>query len=214
MVGRGMTIAVIETPLDLAHATEELAASSDIWAKILAQTGPLPMRRKPAGFATLLDAIVGQQVSIASARAIWARVCEAGFDAQDRMRSATPEALAACGLSRPKIRYALALAASDVDWAGHKTLPDHAVISELTGHIGIGKWTAEVYALQALGRRDVFPAGDLALQEAARALFGLAARPGEAELRALSQDWRPNRAVAARALWAYYRIMKNREGIR
>ena len=85
-----MTIAVIETQLDLAHATEELAASSDIWAKTLAQTGPLPMRRKPAGFATLLDAIVGQQVSIASARAIWARVCEAGFDAQDRMRRATP----------------------------------------------------------------------------------------------------------------------------
>ena len=101
-----------------------------------------------------------------------------------------------------------------MDWDGHATLPDHAVIAELTGHIGIGKWTAEVYALQALGRRDVFPAGDLALQEAARALFGLAARPNEAELRALSQDWRPNRAVAARALWAYYRIMKNREGIR
>ena len=80
--------------------------------------------------------------------------------------------------------------------------------------VGIGTWTAEVYALSSLGRADVFPHGDLALQEAAKVLFALESRPNEKEMRVMAADWSPWRAVAARLLWAYYRVIKNREGIR
>jgi len=92
-------------------------------------------------------------------------------------------------------------------------LPDAQVIKTLTEVKGIGVWTAEIYAMFSLGRADVFAAGDLALQEAARVLFALNQRPSEKMLREMAREWSPWRAVAARALWAYYRVMKNREGI-
>ena len=117
------------------------------------------------------------------------------------------------GLSRPKIRYAKALALSGLDYERLAVLPDAEVVSRLTAITGIGRWTAEVYALQALGRADVFPHGDLALQEAARQVFHLPARPSETEMRALAENWAPFRAVAARLLWAYYKHHKSREGI-
>ena len=84
----------------------------------------------------------------------------------------------------------------------------------LTALKGVGRWTADLYLLSALGRRDAFPAGDLALQEAARQLFALPARPSPQAFEALAEPWRPWRAVAARALWAYYRHIKGREGTR
>ena len=89
-----------------------------------------------------------------------------------------------------------------------------AAIAALVALPGVGTWTAEIYLKFALGRADVLAAGDLALQEAARMMYGLEARPGPAALRAMSQPWRPWRAVAARGLWAYYRQAKGREGIR
>ena len=88
------------------------------------------------------------------------------------------------------------------------------VVAVLTAVPGIGVWTAEIYAMFALGRADVFAPGDLALQESARVLFGLEARPSERAMRAMAEDWTPWRAVAARLLWAYYRVAKEREGIR
>ena len=98
--------------------------------------------------------------------------------------------------------------------AALRDVPDGQVIATLTAVPGIGVWTAEIYAMFALGRADVFAPGDLALQEAARVLFALDARPNEKVLRLMSEAWRPWRAVAARALWAYYRVAKQREGIR
>ena len=95
-----------------------------------------------------------------------------------------------------------------------RDLPTDRVIADLVGIPGIGVWTAEIYAMFALGRADVFAPGDLALQEAARDLFDLPARPTEKALRSMAQDWSPWRSVAARLLWSYYRVVKNREGIR
>jgi DNA-3-methyladenine glycosylase II len=123
------------------------------------------------------------------------------------------EDLRALGLSRQKARYAKALAEARLDYAGLHHLSDEAVIATLVELPGIGRWTAEIYAMFALGRADVFAPGDLALQEAARLLFGLEVRPNERALRAMAEDWRPWRAVAARALWAYYHVAKQREGI-
>ena len=100
-----------------------------------------------------------------------------------------------------------------IDYRALRAAPTDEVINTLTAVPGIGVWTAEIYAMFSLGRADVFAPGDLALQEAARVLFGLEARPTEKALRAMAGDWSPWRSVAARLLWAYYRVEKNREGI-
>jgi DNA-3-methyladenine glycosylase II len=205
---------IIETPECVAEGAAWLAEREPRFAHALTLTGPLPLRRKPQGFSALLDAIVGQQVSIASADAIWKRLEAAGLTERAAMARATDEALRAAGLSRQKARYGRALAGSDIDFDHLARLPDGEVITILTQVPGIGAWTAEIYAMFALGRADVFAPGDLALQEAARDLFGLAERPRERAFRTMAEAWSPWRAVAARALWSYYRVMKNREGTR
>lgn len=203
----------IRSAEDLAQATRALVALEPRFGPVVDAIGVLPLRLKPDGFATLLNAIVGQQVSTASAAAIWARVEAAGFVSEDAVVAAKEDDLRAVGLSRPKMRYARALAAARLDYAALRDMPTDAVIRDLTAIPGIGVWTAEIYAKFALGHTDVLAAGDLALQEAARALFELAERPSEKELRAMAQAWSPWRSVAARALWAYYRLDKGREGV-
>ncbi|MGL4279713.1 MAG: DNA-3-methyladenine glycosylase family protein [Albidovulum sp.] len=209
-----MTLRIIETEADLAEGAAFLCEVEPRFAELLALTGPLPLRRRPDGFAALLDMIVSQQVSTASAAAIHGRLAAAGFDRAELVAAATPEALAACGLSRPKIAYLRAIAAAAPHYGALRSLPDDDVAAALTALKGVGRWTADLYLLSALGRADVMPAGDLALQEAARHLFDRPGRPGVAELDALAAPWRPWRAVAARALWAYYRHIKGREGTR
>lgn len=205
---------IIETAADLAEGAAWLAAREPRFAEALEAVGPLPLRRRPEGFAQLLWVIVGQQVSTASAAATWARVEAAGLTDAALVSRAGDDTLRAAGLSRQKARYAKALAQAGIDYGALRVLPDEAVVARLVEVPGIGRWTAEIYAMFSLGRRDVFAPGDLALQEAARGLFGLAERPGEAALRAMAVDWSPWRGVAARLLWAYYRVMTNREGMR
>lgn len=205
---------IIETEADVVEGAAWLAAREPRFAALLAETGALPLRRRPDGFAALLDAILGQQVSTASAEAMRLKLDAAGLLEAARVAGATEEELRACGLSRQKIRYAQGLARAGLDFEGLRDAEDEAVIAALVALPGIGRWTAEVYALISLGRADVFAPGDLALQEAARMLFDLPERPSEAALRAMAEAWRPWRAVAARALWAYYRVRRKREGIR
>ncbi len=205
---------IIETPDCVAEGAAWLVAHQPRFAHALELTGPLPLRRQADGFTALLDAIVGQQVSVASADAIWKRLAAAGLTDAARMAAASDEDCRAVGLSRQKARYARALANSGIDFDALRDLPDGEVVRILTAVPGIGSWTAEIYAMFALGRADVFAPGDLALQESARILFDLDQRPSEKALRAMSLDWSPWRAVAARALWAYYRVAKTREGVR
>ena len=204
---------IIEGPDCVAEGTAWLCAREPAFASALTETGPWPLRRQDDGFAALMDAIIGQQVSVASARAIRARVEAAGFLDAAAVAGATEEDLRAVGLSRPKVRYALALAKSGLDFTALRARPDEEVIAELVALPGIGRWTAEIYAMFALGRADVLAAGDLALQEGARLLFALDDRPSERALRDMAQAWSPWRAVAARGLWAYYRVAKGREGV-
>jgi DNA-3-methyladenine glycosylase II len=209
MVGR------IITTLDcVAEGAEWLARAEPRFAHALTLVGPLPLRRQPDGFTALLDAIVGQQVSVASADAIWRRMEAAGLTDRAALAVASDEACRAVGLSRQKARYGRALAESAIDFDALRGLPDAQVVEVLTEVPGIGTWTAEIYAMFALGRADVFAPGDLALQEAARVLFDLPDRPRERALRAMAEAWSPWRSVAATLLWAYYRVAKSREGIR
>ena len=156
--------------------------------------------------------IVDQQVSLASAAAIWARV-EAGLGEVTGGRIlAHAEGLAGLGLSRPKIRYLLALAEAErdglIDFDTLPGLDDQAAISALTSLTGIGRWTAEVYLMFCEGRLDVFPAADIALQEAMRWVDRAETRPGEKAAYARAELWRPYRSVAANLLWAGYRAVK------
>ncbi|MCC7321899.1 MAG: DNA-3-methyladenine glycosylase 2 family protein [Rubellimicrobium sp.] len=202
---------IILGPDCLAEGARWLIAADPRLAPALAE--PLPLRLRPDGFEALLWAIVGQQVSTASASAIWERLHAAGLVSRDAVALAGDEALRACGLSRPKLRYARALALSDLDFAGLRGLPTDEVVTRLVELPGIGRWTAEIYAMFSLGHADVMAAGDLALQESARILFGLPERPNERALRAMAAIWSPWRSVAAQALWAYYRQAKGREGV-
>lgn len=209
MVGR-----IIETADCVAEGVEWLCAADPAMARAYALTGPLPLRRKPDGFAQLLNAIVSQQVSVSSANAIWARLEAAGMLTSGAVQTTAEDDLRALGLSRQKARYAKALADAGIDFAALRDAPNDQVIAALTAVTGIGVWTAEIYAMFSLGRADVFAPGDLALQEAARILYDLPERPREKALRRMAERWSPWRSVAARMLWAYYRLEKQREGIR
>ena len=205
---------IIRTPDCVAEGAAFLAKLDPRFDAALKMTGPLPLRLRKDGFASLLDAIVSQQVSVASANAIWKRLEDAKLTGVRRVKAATEDDLRACGLSRQKIRYARELSRAGIKFTALRDKPTDEVIETLIVVPGIGRWTAEIYAMFSLGRADVFAPGDLALQEGARILFDLPERPTEKELRVLSENWAPWRGVAARLLWAYYHVAKDREGIR
>ena len=204
---------IIETDDDVVEGAEWLAQSCPRMAVALAEVGPLPLRRRGDGFAQLLSAIVSQQVSVASASAIWKRMEGLGLTDEVAVLAAGDDGLRAAGLSRQKIAYSQALAEADIDYVALRAAPDAEVIKTLTAVKGIGVWTAEIYAMFSLGRPDVFAPGDLALQVAAQGLYDLPERPSEKQMRLQSLDWSPWRSVAARTLFAYYHVVKGREGI-
>ena len=211
------TITHIRSEADLDIALAALGASDPRLLSLVAATGRPPLRRRPDGFAGLAATIVAQQLSTASAGAIWTRLA-AAFDplAPEAMARAHPARLKRVGLSAPKVRtlkaIARAIIAGELALAGLTELAAEEAHAALTAIHGIGPWTADIYLLSCLGHADAWPAGDLALQEAARLAFGLAARPSAKEMVTLAESWRPWRAVAARVLWTYYRARKGREG--
>lgn len=204
---------LIQSEADLAEGIAHLVAVCPVWARVAPDLGPVPLLRRADGFAALADAVVGQLISISAAAAISARLRAAGLMTPEAITAASEDALRAAGLSRPKARSLKAIAAAGLDWDGLRALPDDQALAILTALPGVGAWTAEIYLKMALGRADVFAAGDLALQEGARMMYGLDARPTAAALRRLAEPWRPWRAVAARGLWAYYLRVKGREGM-
>lgn len=174
---------------------------------------PIPTRLRPGGFEALLRSIVSQQVSIASAAAIWARV-EQNIDPLTpenflRKRATT---MRKCGLSAPKARYGRALAEAvvcgDLDFKQLPRLNDEDAMAHLTQVPGIGQWTAEIYLMFSLGRPDVFPSGDIALQNTYQIVAGLEERPTAKEIAVIAERWSPYRAVAARVLWTYLRHLR------
>jgi DNA-3-methyladenine glycosylase II len=204
---------IIETTADILEGCDWLVRAEPRFGPALERTGTPPLRRRAGGYAALLHTICAQQLSVASANSVWAKLCAAGLDDPAVLMTHDDESLRGCGLSRPKLRYARALAEADIDYPALATLPEDQAIAALTSVKGIGVWSVEIYLMFSIGRADVFAPGDLALQEAARILFGMPERPTEAALRRQAAAWSPWRGVAARLLWAYYRVAKQREGI-
>ncbi|MGR3491748.1 MAG: DNA-3-methyladenine glycosylase family protein [Shimia sp.] len=203
---------LIESQADVDAGAVWLAARDPVLANAYEVAGQLPVRRKPEGFSELLHAIVAQQVSVASARAVSDKLIAAGLVTPEAIQAARDDDLKACGLSRQKVRYARALAEAGIDYDALRAAPDGEVIKTLTAVTGIGRWTADIYLMFSLGRADAFAAGDLAKQEAARMIYNLPTRPTERELREMAEAWRPWRGVAGRLLWAYYMAAKQWEG--
>ena len=197
------------TNASYAEAVAELSARDPALGDIVQAWGAPPRWKRPQGFATLALLILEQQVSLASAKATFARLEErAGAVEPDAILALGEERMKEAGLSRQKARYvhglAGAVAAGTVDFRKIGRADDEAVRAALIPIKGIGDWTIDIYLLSALQRPDVWPARDLALQEAARAVRGLDARPDEKALKEIGEAWRPWRSVAARILWHQY----------
>ena len=203
---------------DLEEAIHALVKLDPRLRPVFELTGMPALRRREAGFAGLAAIICGQQLSTASAAAIWARLA-AAFDPfhQDSLRRARADRLGRLGLSAAKIktlknlareiateRLNLDVLANEEADAAHHTL--------VSLH-GIGPWTADLYLLFCLGHGDAWPAGDLAVQEAVKIGLGLKTRPTAKEMAPLAEPWRPMRGAAAHLWWAYYRAIRKREGV-
>ena len=202
-------------PPDARAALHQLACLDPDFAGIEAAAGPLPWRTRACGFPGLLQAIVGQQISNGAAAAIWRRLALVpGALDPHGLLALDDDALRGAGLSRPKVLHARALAAAFADGLLNTdalaAMPDEAVVATLSAVRGMGRWTAEIYLLFALGRLDVFPSGDLALAASLADLKGLEARPRPAVLMQMARAWAPCRSLAARLLWHHWRFRTGR----
>ena len=200
---------MVRTAETLLASVDALASLEPAFAQLLDRHGAPEPRNSEPGAHTLLRTIVGQQVSVAAARSMWAKLEAAYGSPPDlaRILEASDDELRLAGISRQKAGYARSLAelvlSGDLDLA---KLPadDEEAIALLTRIKGIGRWSAEIYLLFAEGRRDVWPAGDLAVQVAIGRLLGLDGRPTEKRLRELGEAWRPHRGAAAVLAWHSY----------
>ncbi|MGB0576228.1 MAG: DNA-3-methyladenine glycosylase family protein [Alphaproteobacteria bacterium] len=194
----------------LAEATQTLCERDSDLARVVEEFGVPPLWKRPQGFRTLLYLILEQQVSLASARATYEKLVAklGGHPAPDSFLVLNNDDLRGLGFSRQKTRYCRLLAEAVVDGSlpinKFRHYDDEAAKAELMKITGIGHWTADVYLMEALGRPDVWPVGDLALAVGAEKIKNLNSRPNPDELQELGEQWRPYRAVAARILWHYY----------
>lgn len=215
---RGVTTPLYHPPslVDLRQARSELVRLDPALERLDRVTPEFEWRLRPGGFAGLVKMVIEQQVSVAAAASIWNRfVTGLGEITPDRVLDHDEDGLKLYGLSRPKARYALAIAqaqtAGQIDFEKIGALADAEAISALTAIKGVGRWTAETYLMFCHGRLDVFPGGDVALQEAMRWADNASERPNEKQAYARAEVWQPYRGVAAHLLWRCYGGVKRGE---
>ena len=169
---------------------------------------PEQQKRQP-GFASLVHIIISQQLSLASAGAIWRRLMAKGPITPELLLELGKHGMREVGFSEPKIRYALELArcvrSGKFNPDSLYSMDDESAIERITNLVGFGRWSAEVYLMFCLGRPDIWPAADIALQESTRQIKGLDFRPGPEEMYVIARPWRPWRSVVAHLFWRYYR---------
>ena len=208
----------LETQSDLEEAIDTLVKRDARLKPVLEVAGMPALRRRQPGFAGLAHIVCGQQLSTASAAAIWGRL-SAAFDPfdHDAVGRARADRLGRLGLSAAKIKtlkhLAREIAAERVNLDVLAEEDADAAHHTLTALHGIGPWTADVYLLFCLGHGDAWPAGDLAVQEGVRLGLGLKGRPNAKQMAPIAEPWRPLRGAAAHLWWSYYRAVKKREGV-
>lgn len=199
---------------DLEAALEALAADCPVIGGALRFAGMPALRRREPGFEGLVRIITGQQLSVAAAATIYGRLEAGGPIVPQRFRPENAAALRACGLSGAKLRTlteaAAAIREGRLDPESLRDLPQEAARGQLTAIGGIGPWTADIFLLFCLGRGDIWPAGDIALQAAVGMAHGLEWRPGAQEAAEIAARWTPHRGAAAHLMWAYYGAVKAR----
>ncbi len=202
----------IETTEDIAEGLAWLAKADKRLRPVIGAAGPLAPRRRAPGFAGLARVVIGQQVSVASADAIWQRFVAVFPEmTAEAVGGARIPRFRKAGLSAPKIRTLRAVAAACRDGLDLDTLaalPADEAHGALTAVTGIGPWTADIYLLFCLGHPDIFPAGDRALQVAVADAFGLASPVDPQALAVMATRWSPWRSVAATLFWGYYSVRK------
>jgi DNA-3-methyladenine glycosylase II len=203
----------IRSDADLAAHLDALTSAHPQFEPLVSIAGPVPLRLIEPGFRGLFWIVNGQQISVAAARAIFARAeASLGEMSAERLSEVDDSVLKTAGLSAPKISTLRAVSAAvlcgELDIEGMANLDAETAVARLCTVKGIGRWTAEVYLLFALGHPDIFPAGDLALREGARMALELEERPTEKALLEEAGAWQPCRSAAARLLWAYYGAVK------
>ena len=216
VVPKKVKVRIITDDRDIEAGTRALRKACAYMRQAHDLAGHPPLRRRAAGFEGIARIVVAQQVSVASANAIWARFEAAAQPMTAKTVTAMTDGdMRGAGLSRPKIRTLRAVShavTAGLDLENLDALDDAQVHEALTAISGIGPWTADIFLLFNLGRADAFAQGDLALQVAAQMLMGLDERPTADELLIIAERWRPWRGVAARLLWAYYAVAKAQKG--
>src|ERR1700744_5462497 len=208
----------LNTQADLEDAVHALIKLDPRLKPVFELTGMPALRRREPGFVGLAHIVTGQQLSTASAAAIWARLT-AAFDPfdHDALRKARTDRLGRLGLSAAKIKtlknLAREIAAERLNLEVLANEDADIAHNPLTALHGIGPWTADVYLLFCLGHGDAWPAGDLAVQEAVKLGLDLKMRPTPTQMAALAEPWRPLRGAAAHLWWSFYRTIKKREGV-
>jgi DNA-3-methyladenine glycosylase II len=208
----------LDNPAALTRHLGALMTLDPRLAAVAERAGTFEIRRSPGGFEGLARIVTGQQVSTASADAIWGRFAqlEGALDPVGYLKL-REEAVRGAGQSGGKYRtlrgLAEAIAAGSVDFTHLAELPADEAIAALTRLKGIGPWTAEIYLMFSAAHPDIFPAGDVALQRAAEWAFGLDGKPAVKDLIELARRWSPHRSTAALLLWRYYRAVRNKEGL-
>ncbi|WP_025646618.1 MULTISPECIES: DNA-3-methyladenine glycosylase family protein [unclassified Psychrobacter] len=208
-----MSMTTLDSSAELKTHIQALIELEPRFAPVYEQVGVPSLRRNEGGFAALLRAIVGQQLSVAAASSIWQRLVDANLITPKTLIQADDEDLRAQGLSRQKIRYVRSLVDHDIDYQALTTMSDGEVIATLTAVTGIGRWTAEMYLLFSLGRADILAVDDLAIRVAAMALLELPERPTPKQLKVATQSWSPYLSAASLLLWAYYGGLKDKEAM-
>jgi DNA-3-methyladenine glycosylase II len=209
---------IIRTHEDIAAGLHGLVMLDARLEPVVAKAGPVPLRRADPGYRGIANIIVSQMVSKASAAAIWRRMEEKlGDISAEAVLAASDEDCRELGLSRAKAEslraVARAVTRKELDLAAICSIEGSAAIREMTSIKGVGRWTAEVYLLFCAGHPDVFPVGDVALQNAVGHALTLEVRPSARELDLLTEIWAPWRSVAARLFWAYYATEMRRDGL-
>ena len=208
-----MKICIVNSDNDLVLGVKDLISREAKFAHILDLVGTPKLRKRIQGFPAILKIIISQQLSVSAANSIWKRFIDNELTSPAAILQKDPIYLRDLGLSRSKITYVKCLAKAGINFRELAKLPDTDVLEELVKIKGVGPWTAQIYAMFSLRRRDIFAPGDLALQEAVKLLFQHRARPSEKDLCKISLPWSPNRTIAALMLWDYYNFCKLRKGI-